>query len=83
MAVRRTAGVIVKLAAASLAVGLVLSLLEVRPAALLGRLGTLAGDAFGLVVAAVQWAVPYVLLGAVVVLPLWLLLWAVRRLRGR
>ncbi len=73
-----------RLLLASLAVGLLLSFFDLRPEELLRGLGDAVADSFGTVVALVRWAIPYLLLGAVVVAPVWLAaaLWrAVRRRR--
>ncbi|MDH3739481.1 MAG: DUF6460 domain-containing protein, partial [Alphaproteobacteria bacterium] len=60
----------------SLVVGLALSALNVSPETLLGAIGGTAESIFLKVVAAVEWAVPFVLIGAIVVVPIWLVLTA-------
>lgn len=74
MALRRSiASTVIRIFLASLAVGLVLSVLNITPQKLLGSLGGTAEQIFEIGVSAVEWAVPFVLVGAVVVIPLWLL----------
>jgi hypothetical protein len=71
-----------RLLLASFAVGVVLTVFDIRPEALLRDLNDAAYRLFTGAVDAVRWAIPYILIGAVVVAPLWLLLtlWkAVRR----
>ena len=67
----------------SLIVGLVLSALNVSPESVLGTIGGTVESIFLVVVDAVNWAVPFVLIGAVVVLPIWLVLAALRFARRR
>ena len=84
MASRRgIAATVIRIFLASLAVGLVLSVLNITPQSLLARLGGTAEQIFQIGVSAIEWAVPYVLVGAVVVIPLWLLrlLWRTARNR--
>ena len=67
----------------SLIVGLVLSALNVSPESVLGAIGGTVESIFQVVVDAVEWAVPFVLIGAIVVLPIWLVLSALRFVRRR
>lgn len=67
----------------SLIVGLVLSALNISPESLLGRIGGTVERIFGVAVDAVEWAVPFVLIGAVVVVPIWLVIAALRLVRRR
>ena len=81
---RVTLGTVIKLALACLAVGLLLAALDVTPEGLLSRV---SGMALGLWEAAqglFGWAGSYMLLGALVVLPIWLIryLWG-RMSKGR
>ena len=68
----RFATTIIKLAVASLVVGWLLSFFEIDPRNLIENFGETAPEIFAIVASFVEWAVPYVLLGAVVVLPIWL-----------
>lgn len=67
----------------SLVVGLVLSALNVTPESLLGAVGGTVERIFRIAVHAGEWAVPYVLIGAVVVLPIWLVVAGLRLVRRR
>ncbi len=80
---RSVTGTIVKLLIASLLVGLALSIVDVSPEEILRGLGGWVQRIFSVFLRTVQWAVPYALLGAVIVVPLWAVnkLW--RLLRGR
>ncbi len=62
---------IVKLIIASLLVGLALSFVDLSPEELLRDLGGWVQRLFSVFVRAVQWAVPYMLMGAVIVVPIW------------
>ena len=74
---RSALGTVVRLALACLGAGLVMAMLGVTPADLLDDITALAGRAWRLSTDLLGWAGPYMLLGAIVVLPLWLmhLLW--------
>ncbi len=67
----------------SLVLGLVLSAVDVSPESLLGAIGGTAENIFLVVVDAVEWSVPFVLIGAVVVIPIWLIMSAWRFIRRR
>ncbi len=72
-----------RLLLASFAVGLLLSLFDLRPEELLHSLGDNAREIFEAAVDLVRWAIPYILLGAVIVAPIWLGLTLLRALRRR
>lgn len=80
---RITVGTVVKLAVASLIVGLLLAALGWTPADLLSRVSSFAHGAWNFARDALGWAGSYMLLGAIVVLPLWLARYLWRRLNGR
>jgi Na+/H+-dicarboxylate symporter len=67
----------------SLVVGLALSALNVSPQSLLGTIGGTMEIIFLRVADVVAWAVPFVLIGAVVVVPIWLILSVLRIVRRR
>ena len=78
-----TARTIVKLIIACLLVGLVLSTLNIDHRNILESgqdaiewLTEVGGEFFG-------WALSYILIGAVVVIPIWLILYMVKAVRGR
>ena len=71
-----------RLLLASFAVGVVLTVFDIRPEEVLRNLDAAAHRVFTAAVEAVSWAVPYILIGAVIVAPVWLVmtLWkAIRR----
>lgn len=83
MTTRNLAGTVIKLFAASVVVGLFMSLFNIDPVEAFGRLGTAAERVFNLGVGAVQWAVPFALAGAVIVVPVCLVRFVLRSRRGR
>jgi len=70
---------IIKVLIVSLLVGFALTLFDITPKQLLANLGGTVQDIFEVGVSMVEWAVPYILLGAVIVVPIWIImkLWAV------
>lgn len=67
-----------KIAFACLIVGLILSLFGIDPWQLYGRVGDMADDAAGAVAGFIGWAWRYIVIGAVIVVPLWLLIFLLR-----
>jgi hypothetical protein len=80
---RITASTVVKLVVASLCVGLILAYFETDPLQVLAgardRLAGILGGAADWVLSNLQ----YVLLGAVIVVPIWLISYVWRAIRGR
>ncbi len=76
-------GVIVKLFVVSLLVGLALKLFNVTPEQLLAEFGNTVERIFEIMVSVLEWSVRYVLIGAVVVVPIWLIIVGVRFVRKR
>ena len=74
---------LLKLVILSLIVGIVLSVFNIDPEKLLGSIGGTVESIFNVLVDALEWAVPFVLIGAVVVIPIWLILAALRMARRR
>jgi Domain of unknown function (DUF6460) len=72
-----------RLLLASFAVGVALSVFDVRPETLLRDLDDYAYQLFTAAVDAVRWAIPYILIGAVVVAPIWLLMTIWKAVRSR
>ncbi|MEO1017292.1 MAG: DUF6460 domain-containing protein [Pseudomonadota bacterium] len=70
---RITIGTIIKLLVASLLVGMVLAYFNVTPQEILAYVQAQLGDAVSNAGSFAGWAVSYILLGAVIVVPLWLL----------
>lgn len=73
----------VKLLVASLVVGLVFRALDIRPQTLLRDIPDVVRDVFRMIVHLADWATPYVLLGAMVVVPVWALYAVFRAFRRR
>lgn len=67
----------------SLVVGLILATLGLRPLELVSAVGSAASDVIQIIERLIHWAWRYVLLGAVIVVPAWILLYLLRRLRRR
>ena len=80
---RNIGGTLLKLFILSLVVGVVLSVFDIDPENLLGAIGGAAESIFRVIVDALEWAVPFVLIGAVVVVPIWLILTLLRLARRR
>ncbi|MDP6573023.1 MAG: DUF6460 domain-containing protein [Rhodospirillales bacterium] len=73
----------IKIAIASLIVGLLLGFFDIDPRELLADFGETVQHIFSAVASVVEWAVKYVLLGAIVVVPIWLIFFAIGWLRDR
>ena len=73
-----------KLAVISLVVGMVLAFFNLKPEELLANFGEAVKSIFNFLVSIVEWMVPYILMGAVVVVPIWVImvLWRFVRERG-
>lgn len=71
-----------KLALASLLAGSLLSLFGITPRAVLDSMGVTAEDLQNGIVAAFAWAAPRMLMGAVVILPVWLVAYLLMPPRG-
>lgn len=74
---------VVKLAVISLLVGMALAFFNITPQSLLENLGGTVIEIYRLVLRFLRWALEYVLIGAVVVLPIWLALYLVRMVRKK
>ena len=72
-----------RLLLASFLVGVVLSVFDIRPDAVLRDLNAAAYQMFTSAVDAVTWAIPYILIGAVVVAPIWLVVTLWKAIRSR
>lgn len=72
-----------RLLLASFAVGVAMSVFDIRPEELLRDLDDYAYAAFTATVEGVRWAIPYILLGAVIVAPIWLALTLLKLVRRR
>ena len=74
---------IIKLAIGSLLLGLLLSAFSITPQDLLKNLGETAQDIFEALASIIEWSVQYILIGAVVVVPIWLVFYAWGKFRGK
>ncbi len=79
----RLGATIVKLVILSLIVGFALHTLNIRPEDLLNFLGDTVAGIFRWLVEHTRDAVPYILTGAAVVVPIWLVFALLRMVRGR
>jgi hypothetical protein len=78
-----TGGTVVKLLIASLLVGLVLAILNIDPQNVLQSAREGAEALIEMGASVFGWAFKYILIGAVVVVPIWLALYLWRYLRGK
>ena len=83
MPVRDILVIAIKLLIASLVVGLIFRALDIQPRSLLRDIPDVIRDVFRLAVQIVDWGIPYILLGAVIVVPVWLLFTLFRLMRRR
>ena len=74
-------GVIVRLAVISLIVGIVLSALGINPANLFSSLNILARRVYDMGFGAVEWVLQYLLVGAMIVVPIWVVAQVLTRMR--
>ncbi|MBL8575327.1 MAG: hypothetical protein JNM13_16750 [Hyphomicrobiaceae bacterium] len=73
---------LLKLAIVSLIVGAALTYLNISAADLLARIGMTPERVGELIVLGLRWAVPNVMLGSMIVLPVWFLMFLFRPPRG-
>ncbi|MDA0703314.1 MAG: DUF6460 domain-containing protein [Proteobacteria bacterium] len=76
-------GILIRLLILSFVVGFILNVLDLDPGSLLRNIGGTVESIFMTVVDAVRWAVPHILIGAIVVVPIWLVFYLLRYARGR
>lgn len=65
-------GVVIRLALISIAVGIVMSALGIDLSNFFDRLNTLLRNLYDLGFGAIEWVLQYMLLGALIVVPIWL-----------
>ena len=63
--------------------GLLLSFFSISPRNLLEGLGSTAPEIFDIIAGMLAWAVEYILIGAIVIVPIWLVLVLWRKFRGK
>lgn len=74
---------VVKLAVISLLVGMALAFFDITPQRLLEHLGSTVIEIYRLVLRFLRWAIEYILIGAVVVVPVWFALFLIRVARKK
>jgi hypothetical protein len=74
---------VVKLGVASLVLGAVLAHFGVTPEKLLGAIGLTPEQAMDLGRRGIAWAMPHIMLGALVIVPIWLVVYLFRPPRPR
>jgi hypothetical protein len=74
---------IIKLLIASLVVGLLMRWFDVTPRSLIANFGETIARAFDRLTHFAAWAVDYVLLGAVIVVPIWAVWFVIERMKGK
>lgn len=80
---RNVISTIVKLFIASLLVGLVMHWLGVTPRSLVADFGATMGRLFDTLAGFFGWATEYVLYGACIVVPIWLIVFLLDRAKGK
>ena len=74
---------LIKVLLASFVIGVLLTFFNIDPTELLENFGETIQSIFEIVARVIEWAVKYVLLGAVLVVPIWLILFFIGKARGR
>lgn len=78
----RLFSIIIKIALASLLVGLALSALDITASQVLTDLGLTPERIMNLARRGFNWAVPHIILGALITVPIWLVMYLLRPPRG-
>ena len=74
---------LIKVLLVSFVIGVLLAFFNIDPTELLENFGETIQSIFEIVARVIEWAVKYVLLGAVLVVPIWLILFFIGKARGR
>jgi hypothetical protein len=74
---------LIKVMLASFVVGVLLAFFNIEPRELLENFGETIQSIFEIVTRIVEWAVKYILLGGVVVVPIWLIFILIGKARGK
>ena len=74
---------IIKIAIGSLLLGLLLRFFSISPRGLLQGLGDTALEIFDIIAGMLAWAVEYILIGAIVIVPIWLIFFLWGKFRGK
>ncbi len=75
---RSVLSTVIRLAIISLLVGFALNFFGIHPEDLVTSLGSTVVEIYRIVLRFLRWALEYILIGAVVVLPIWLVLFLIR-----
>ena len=76
-------GTLIKILIASLLVGLVMHWFGITPRSLITNFGDNVVRIFGTFTSFIDWAIGYILVGAVIVVPIWLIVFLVDRAKGK
>ncbi|MBL4759068.1 MAG: hypothetical protein JKY32_16020 [Rhizobiales bacterium] len=76
--VLRLIATVIKILLASLAVGVILSQLDITPEQVLAEIGLTPDQISNYLITLFHWAIPHLILGGVVVLPVWLVIFLFR-----
>jgi hypothetical protein len=80
--VLRLLSAVVKIAVVSLITGTALSALDITAADVLSELGLTPENVLALLERGVSWAIPNIVLGSMVIVPIWLVIYLLRPPRG-
>jgi len=80
--VLRFISTLVKITLASLLVGVALAFLDIKPEDVLRDVGLTPDELISYLSRSVRWATPHVILGAVVTVPVWIVIYLFRPPRG-
>lgn len=78
----RLLSIVIKISLASLLVGLALSSLDITAAQVLQDLGLTPERIINLARRGVSWALPHIILGSLIIVPIWLVMYLLRPPRG-
>lgn len=74
----RVLSALIKIALASMVTGAVLSALNISAAELLAEIGLTPERVFGLMQQGAEWAIPNIVLGSMVIVPIWFVTYLLR-----
>lgn len=80
--VLRIVATFIKIVIASLVVGVLLSYLEITPEQVLAEFGLTSENVMATISRGITWAVPHLILGSIVIVPVWLIIYLFRPPRG-
>jgi len=74
---------LIKILVFSFVIGILLSFFEINPKELLANFGDTVQEIFSIVARIIEWAVKYILLGAVVVVPIWFIFFLIGKAKKK